>query len=35
MGPAVTRALPRIVTRWAVALLGFGLAAWLWIKPTA
>lgn len=35
MGPAVTRALPRIVTRWAVALLGLGLATWLWIKPTA
>jgi hypothetical protein len=35
MGPAVTRALPRIVTRWAVALLGLGLAAWLWVKPTA
>jgi uncharacterized protein len=35
MGPAVTRALPRIVTRWAVAVLGLGLATWLWVKPTA
>lgn len=35
MGPAVTRALPRIVTRWSVALLGIGLAVWLWVKPTA
>jgi uncharacterized membrane protein YfcA len=35
IGPAVTRALPRIVTRWAVALLGLGLAAWLWVKPSA
>ena len=35
MGPAVTRALPRIVTRWAVAVLGLGLASWLWVKPTA
>ena len=34
MGPAVTRALPRIVTRWSVALLGMGLAVWLWVKPT-
>jgi uncharacterized membrane protein YfcA len=35
IGPAVTRALPRIVTRWAVAVLGLGLAAWLWVKPSA
>jgi uncharacterized protein len=35
MGPAVTRALPRIVTRWSVAVLGLGLATWLWVKPTA
>jgi hypothetical protein len=35
MGPAVTRALPRLVTRWAVALLGLGLAAWLWVRPAA
>jgi uncharacterized membrane protein YfcA len=35
MGPAVTRALPRIVTRWSVAMLGIGLAVWLWVKPTA
>lgn len=35
LGPAVTRALPRIVTRWAVAVLGLGLATWLWVKPTA
>lgn len=35
IGPSVTRALPRIVTRWAVALLGLGLATWLWIKPSA
>lgn len=35
IGPAVTRALPRVVTRWAVALLGLGLAAWLWAKPSA
>lgn len=35
IGPAVTRALPRIVTRWAVALLGLGLAVWLWVKPSA
>jgi len=34
IGPAVTRALPRYVARWAVALLGLGLAAWLWAKPT-
>jgi hypothetical protein len=35
IGPAVTRALPRYLVRWAVALLGLGLAAWLWAKPTA
>ena len=35
IGPAVTRRLPRYVARWAVALLGLGLAAWLWVKPTA
>jgi len=35
LGPAVTRALPRYLTRWAVALLGLGLAAWLWAKPSA
>lgn len=35
IGPSVTRALPRIVARWAVALLGLGLAAWLWVKPSA
>jgi hypothetical protein len=35
IGPAVTRALPRIVTRWAIALLGAGLAVWLWVKPSA
>lgn len=35
MGPAVTRALPRYVTRWAVATLGLGLALWLWVKPSA
>jgi uncharacterized membrane protein YfcA len=35
IGPAVTRALPRVVTRWAVALLGLGLALWLWVKPSA
>lgn len=34
LGPAVTRTLPRSVTRWAVALLGLGLAAWLWVKPS-
>lgn len=35
IGPAVTRALPRYVTRWAVATLGLGLALWLWVKPSA
>jgi uncharacterized membrane protein YfcA len=35
IGPAVTRALPRYVTRWAVATLGLGLAVWLWVKPSA
>ncbi len=35
LGPAVTRALPRHVARWSVALLGLGLAAWLWLKPSA
>jgi uncharacterized membrane protein YfcA len=35
MGPAVTRALPRYVTRWAVATLGLGLAVWLWVRPSA
>ena len=35
IGPAVTRALPRYVTRWAVATLGLGLAAWLWVRPSA
>ncbi|MGH2836315.1 MAG: TSUP family transporter, partial [Solirubrobacteraceae bacterium] len=35
LGPALTRALPRAVTRWVVAVLGFGLAAWLWVKPSA
>jgi hypothetical protein len=31
----VTRALPRYLVRWSVALLGLGLAAWLWVKPSA
>ena len=35
IGPAVTRALPRHVVRWAVATLGLGLAVWLWAKPSA
>ncbi len=35
IGPALTRALPRHLTRWAVALLGLGLAGWLWVKPSA
>jgi hypothetical protein len=35
LGPAVTRALPRVVTRSAVAALGLGLAVWLWVKPSA
>jgi hypothetical protein len=35
LGPAVTRALPRVVTRSAVAALGVGLAVWLWVKPSA
>lgn len=35
IGPAVTRALPRYVIRWAVATLGLALAAWLWVKPSA
>ncbi len=35
IGPAVTRALPRYLVRWSVALLGLGLAAWLWVKPSA
>ena len=35
IGPAVTRALPRHLTRWAVAMLGLGLAVWLWVKPSA
>lgn len=35
IGPAVTRALPRYVARWAVATLGLGLAVWLWAKPSA
>lgn len=34
IGPAVTRALPRAMTRWGVALLGFGLATWLWARPS-
>jgi uncharacterized membrane protein YfcA len=34
IGPVVTRALPRSLTRWAVAVLGFGLAIWLWVKPS-
>ena len=35
IGPALTRALPRVITRWAVALLGLGLAVWLFVKPSA
>ncbi len=35
IGPAVTRSLPRYVVRWSVALLGLGLATWLWVKPSA
>ncbi len=35
IGPALTRALPRVITRWAVALLGLGLAVWLWVRPSA
>lgn len=34
IGPAVTRALPRILTRSGVALLGLGLAVWLWVRPS-
>jgi len=33
IGPVLTRALPHALTRWSVALLGLGLAAWLWVRP--
>ncbi|HET9093721.1 MAG TPA: sulfite exporter TauE/SafE family protein [Solirubrobacteraceae bacterium] len=35
LGPVLTRALPRHVARWGVALLGLGLALWLWARPSA
>jgi uncharacterized protein len=34
LGPAVTRRLPGDLTRWAVALIGLGMALRLWWHPT-
>ncbi len=35
IGPGIARRLPADLLRWVVALLGFGLAVWLWIDPRA
>ncbi|HEX3803953.1 MAG TPA: sulfite exporter TauE/SafE family protein [Solirubrobacteraceae bacterium] len=35
IGPVVTRWLPTLFARWAIATLGLGLAVWLWVKPSA
>jgi uncharacterized protein len=35
IGPSVARRVPSDALRWVVALLGFGLAVWLWVDPTA
>ncbi len=32
VGPRITRRLPAGGLRWAVAVVGFGLAAWLWVQ---
>jgi hypothetical protein len=33
LGPVVARTVPSDVLRWMVALLGVGLAVWLWVEP--
>lgn len=33
IGPIVARRLPGDVLRWTVAVLGVGLAVWLWLNP--
>lgn len=35
LGPVVARRVPSDVLRWTVALLGVGLAVWLWLDPSA
>jgi uncharacterized membrane protein YfcA len=35
IGPSLARRLPSDALRWVVALLGLGLAVWLWVNPTA
>lgn len=35
IGPGVARRVPAEVLRWAVTVLGLGLAVWLWADPTA
>jgi len=33
VGPHIARRVPADLLRWVVAILGFGLAAWLWARP--
>lgn len=35
LGPAVARRVPGNALRWTVAVLGLGLAVWLWVDPSA
>ena len=35
IGPRVARGVPAPALRWLVALLGIGLAVWLWLEPVA
>ena len=34
LGPRIARRLPSGVLRWLVAMIGIGLAVWLWVRPT-
>lgn len=33
VGPRVARRVPPDLLRWVVAIVGLGLAAWLWVRP--
>jgi hypothetical protein len=35
LGPGVARRIPGELLRWSVAILGLGLAVWLWVRPGA
>ena len=34
LGPRIARRLPSGFLRWLVAMIGIGLAVWLWVRPT-